>query len=267
MVATISPRGDAKVFEIRDPLDHSRETAAPLRTRAGVQVDHELPNFELVNDVVRLVPVPPFVAPVEYLAGLGFGAFLLLIPNLVAIQFASSVVLWLFGYHKLTPRLGLGRSVGDGVIAADPEGRVKYLNPVAEKLTGWTLAQAAGKEIEQVFQIVHETTGKPVEQPVRKVIERGITVGPGNHTLLIARNGSERAIDDCAAPIKDDGGNVAGVVLIFRDITQRRQTEQLIESAREYAESIVATVREPLIILDSELHVRSANRSFGHHAT
>ena len=152
--------------------------------------------------------------------------------------------------------------IGDGVIAADREGRVNYLNPVAEKLTGWTLADAAGEEIEKVFRIVHETTRKPVEQPVRKVIERGLTVGLGNHTLLIARDGSERPIDDCAAAIKDDRGNVVGVVLIFRDITERRQAEQLIESAREYAESIVATVREPLLILDSELHVRSANRSF-----
>ena len=70
-------------------------------------------------------------------------------------------------------------SIGDGVITADALGRVNYLNPVAENLTGWTLAEAAGKEVEQVFQIVNETTGKPVEQPVRIVIERGLTVGAG----------------------------------------------------------------------------------------
>ena len=152
--------------------------------------------------------------------------------------------------------------VGDGVITADAEGRVNYLNPVAEKLTGWTLAAAAGKEVEQVFRIVNEETRKPIEQPVRKVIEHGLTVGLGNHTLLIARDGSERPIDDGSAAIKDDRGNVVGVVLIFRDITERRQAEQLIASAREYAESIVATVREPLLVLDNTLHVRSANRSF-----
>ena len=104
--------------------------------------------------------------------------------------------------------------------------------------------------------------GSRCQQPVRKVIERGLTVELGKHALLMAKDGSERPIDDCAAAIKDDRGNVVGVVLIFRDITERRQTEQLIEAAREYAESIVATVREPLLILDSELHVRSANRSF-----
>src|ERR1051326_8880233 len=89
-------------------------------------------------------------------------------------------------------------SIGDGVITADRDGRVNYLNPVAEKLTGWTLADAAGVEVEQIFRIINETTRKPVEQPVRKVIERGLTVGLGNHTLLIARDGSERPIDDSA---------------------------------------------------------------------
>jgi PAS domain S-box-containing protein len=152
--------------------------------------------------------------------------------------------------------------IGDGVIASDREGRVKYLNPVAEKLTGWTLTDAVGEEIERVFHIVHEKTKTPFQQPVRKVIHRGLTVELGEHALLVARDGSERPIDDCAAPIKDERGDIVGVVLIFRDITERRQAEQLIELAKEYAESIVATVREPLIILDSELRVRSANRSF-----
>jgi PAS domain S-box-containing protein len=153
-------------------------------------------------------------------------------------------------------------SIGDGVITADQDGRVNYLNPVAERLTGWTLAEAAGVEVEQVFRIIHETSREPVEQPVRKVIEMGLTVGLGNHTLLIARDGTERPIDDSAAAIKDDRGEVVGVVLIFRDITDRRRAEIAIDLAKEYAESIVTTVREPLLILDAQLHVRSANRSF-----
>ncbi len=152
--------------------------------------------------------------------------------------------------------------IGDGVITADREGRVNYLNPVAELLTGWTMAEAAGVEIEKVFHIINESTREGVEQPVRKVIERGLTVGLGNHTVLIARDGTEKPIDDSAAAIKDANGNVIGVVLIFRDITARRTAELAIDSAKEYAESIVTTVREPLLVLDSQLHVRSANRSF-----
>jgi PAS domain S-box-containing protein len=153
-------------------------------------------------------------------------------------------------------------SIGDGVIIADADGRVKYLNPVAETLTGWTVAEAVGQEVERVFHIVNETTGQPVEQPVRIVIQRGLTVGLGNHTLLIARDGSQRPIDDSAAAIKDEHGHVAGVVLIFRDITERRQNELLLESARDYAENVVKTVREPLLVLDAQLRVRSANPSF-----
>ncbi|SIO44206.1 PAS domain S-box-containing protein [Singulisphaera sp. GP187] len=124
-------------------------------------------------------------------------------------------------------------SIGDGVITADRDGCVNYLNPVAEKLTGWTLGEAAGVEVEQVFRIINEMTKEPVTQPVRNVIERGLTVGLGNHTLLIARAGSERPIDDSAAAIKDDRGNVVGVVLIFRDITGRRQAELAIQSAKD----------------------------------
>jgi PAS domain S-box-containing protein len=153
-------------------------------------------------------------------------------------------------------------SIGDGVITADADGRINYLNPIAEKLTGWTIAEATGKEVEQVFHIVNESTGQTVEQPVRIVIQRGFTVGLGNHTLLIARDGSQRPIDDSAAAIINDHGQVVGVVLIFRDITERRRSEQLVETAREYAESIVTTVREPLLVLDAQLHVRSANPSF-----
>ncbi len=152
--------------------------------------------------------------------------------------------------------------IADGVITADAEGRVNYLNPVAEKLTGWSLADAAGKEVEQVFRIVSEESRTPVEQPVRKLIERGLTVGLGNHTVLIGRDGSERPIDGSAAAIKDDRGAVVGVVLIFRDITDRRESERLIESAREYAESIVKTVRGPLLVLDNQLHIVLANRYF-----
>ena len=153
-------------------------------------------------------------------------------------------------------------AIGDAVLTTDPDGLVTYMNPVAETLTGWSAAEAIGKRLEDVFRIVNEETRKPIEQPVRKVIDTGLVRGLANHTLLIARDGSELPIDDSAAPVWGEDGSLVGVVMVFRDITERRQAEHLIAAARGYAESIVNTVREPLLILNADLHVRSANRSF-----
>ena len=153
-------------------------------------------------------------------------------------------------------------AVGDAVLTTDPGGLVTYMNPVAESLTGWSAAEALGKHLEDVFHIVNEETRKHAEQPVRKVIETGLVRGLANHTLLIARDGSELPIDDSAAPVWGEDGKLVGVVMIFRDIRERRESEHLIDAAREFAESIVSTVREPLIVLNADLHVRSANRSF-----
>lgn len=153
-------------------------------------------------------------------------------------------------------------AIGDAVLTTDPDGFITYMNPVAEKLTGWSATEAVGKRLEDVFQIINEETRKHAEQPVRKVIDTGLVRGLANHTLLIARDGSELPIDDSAAPVWGEAGELVGVVMIFRDIMARRQTEHLIASAKGYAESIVNTVREPLLILNADLHVRSANRSF-----
>lgn len=118
-------------------------------------------------------------------------------------------------------------SIGDAVITTDPEGRVTFLNPVAESMTGWMQEQAVGRPLAEVFPIVHETSRKPVDDPVAKVIRQGSVVGLGNHTILIAKDGTERPIDDSAAPIKDAQGRILGVVLVFRDVTERRQLERL----------------------------------------
>ena len=110
------------------------------------------------------------------------------------------------------------RSIGDAVIATDDRGRVLFLNPVAEALTGWPDGEAHGKDLAEVFPIVDEATGEPVEGPVAKVLATGRAAGLANHTVLIARDGKEVPIDDSAAPILDDRGRVAGVILVFRDV-------------------------------------------------
>ena len=117
-------------------------------------------------------------------------------------------------------------SIGDAVIATDTQGHVTFLNGVAQELTGWTQEEAQGQALETVFVILNEQTGQPVESPVEKVLRDGAVVGLGNHTILIAKDGVERPIDDSAAPIQDASGKLIGVVLIFRDVTEQRRTER-----------------------------------------
>jgi len=112
------------------------------------------------------------------------------------------------------------QSIGDAVIATDDQGCVQRMNPVAEKLTGWSLESARGLKLEEVFNIVNAKTGQPVANPVKKVLQTGATVGLANHTQLIARNGETYQIADSGAPIRNIDGKVAGVVLVFRDVTE-----------------------------------------------
>jgi PAS domain S-box-containing protein len=118
------------------------------------------------------------------------------------------------------------RSVGDAVITTDVGGNVTFLNAVAESLTGWQRREAVGQSLETVFRIINEETRQPVGNPVTRVLREGVVVGLANHTVLIRRDGRECPIDDSAAPIRNDGGQVTGCVLIFRDATEQRRMEQ-----------------------------------------
>jgi PAS domain S-box-containing protein len=141
-------------------------------------------------------------------------------------------------------------SVGDAVITTDTEGRVTSLNPAAASLTGWQAAEAIRKPLEAVFRIVNEDTRQPVPNPALRALREGTAVGLTNHTMLIARDGTERAIDDSAAPIRTDEGAVSGSVLIFRDISERRRWERddasRLLAARQLA-SIVETSDDAII--------------------
>lgn len=117
------------------------------------------------------------------------------------------------------------RSIGDAVIATDEEGRITFMNAVAEQLTGWTEAEARGVYCSEVFRITHQETGQTVESPVDRVLREGIVVGLANHTILTARGGTQYPIDDSGAPIRDPQGNLYGVVLVFRDVTEKKRTE------------------------------------------
>lgn len=137
-------------------------------------------------------------------------------------------------------------SIGDAVIATDVTGRVTFMNRMAEGLTGWSLDEASGKQIQTVFNIVNEQTKAPVDNPVFKVLEKGVTVGLANHTMLIRKNNSGVPIDDSAAPIKDKDGKVTGVVLVFRDISGRKKAEEDLFYSNERL-SLISSVANQLL--------------------
>ena len=118
------------------------------------------------------------------------------------------------------------RSVGDGVIATDLLGKITFMNRVAEDLTGWSLQEASKKLFRDVFKIVNDQTCLEVEDPVASVLKSGLIVDLANNTALQQKDGSEIPIDDSAAPIKDQNGNITGVILVFRDRTERKKGEE-----------------------------------------
>ncbi len=124
-------------------------------------------------------------------------------------------------------------SIGDAVLTTDAEGRVLSLNPVAVILTGWAPAEAVGRPLEEVFRIVGGRARQAVESPVAKALAEGKVVGLASHTVLVARDGTERPIDDSAAPIRDSQGHVRGVVLTFRDVTEARRAEEALRASEE----------------------------------
>jgi PAS domain S-box-containing protein len=119
------------------------------------------------------------------------------------------------------------QSIGDAVIVTNEAGNVLSLNPIAESLTGWTAAEATGKSLDEVFVIQNEQTRQMVESPVARVLKSGMVVGLANHTVLISKDGIVRPIDDSAAPIRDMAGRLTGVVLVFRDVSDRRRAEDV----------------------------------------
>lgn len=125
------------------------------------------------------------------------------------------------------------QSIGDGVIATDTDGRVVIINETAQQLTGYTHEEAIGKHLTEIFAIVHELSAKPLENPVDKVLSTGHVYELSNHTVLVAKDGTRRVIADSAAPIKDKAGNIVGVVLVFRDMTEKLQLIEQIQRAQK----------------------------------
>jgi PAS domain S-box-containing protein len=139
-------------------------------------------------------------------------------------------------------------SIGDAVIITDKQGTIKNMNPVAEKTTGWKEAEAIGKPLTVVFNIINEATRNRVESPVKKVLEQGVVVELANHTLLIRRDGSEIPILDSGAPIVDENNEISGVVLVFRDQSAERQRQASIEGRELNYRRMFISNPQPMII-------------------
>lgn len=146
-------------------------------------------------------------------------------------------------------------SIGDGVMVTDENGKIIFTNPIARNLTRWG-AEAYGRDIESVFEIVHEKTREKVENPIRQVLRDIQIVGLANHTVLIRKDKTEILIDDSAAPIINDEGRVTGVVLVFRDVTAQKQKETQIR----YNSKLLENITDAIISTDKDFCIVSMNR-------
>jgi PAS domain S-box-containing protein len=152
------------------------------------------------------------------------------------------------------------QSIGDGVIATDREGLVTFMNPIAEALTGWKQEEALGEDLTEVFNIVDQQTRMPAENPATRALREGVVVGLADHSILIAKDGQETHLDDSAAPIRDDKGNAAGVVLVFRNVTERKRAEEALRESEEKYRNLVENSAYGFFMMDLDGKYTYCNR-------
>ena len=222
----VNPRDGQKVLIALLAIQESDKAA-----KAGRYARWSIP--QQYSDVINLMQeleLEPFIKKVGVLkffrANPLFGASItgligLLVSFLVIREMKNRVI------YAEKQRLGVTlRSIGDGVITTDTKGNIVLLNKIAEELTGWSIAEAFGRPVTEVLKTIDEKSGNPCENPVHKVLESGKTIGMAKHTALIAKDGSHLSIADSGAPILDSGKKVIGVVLVFRDVSELKQTEE-----------------------------------------
>jgi PAS domain S-box-containing protein len=221
------------------------------RIRAGERLDH----FETVrlSKGGRRVDVSLSVSPIRDEPGAIIGVAKIARDITAQKQFSRELAA-----QQEWFRVTLG-SIGDAVIASDPDGHVTYMNDAAQTLTGWVAEDAAGHALTDVFHIMNEKTRLPVENPAAIVMRSGHVVGLANHTVLVDRHGGERPIADSAAPIRDPQGRIIGVVLVFRDVTEERRAEETVAEQREWFETTLRSIGDAVIATDIQGRVDFMN--------
>jgi two-component system cell cycle sensor histidine kinase/response regulator CckA len=159
------------------------------------------------------------------------------------------------------------RSIGDAVIATDTLGTIRFMNSVAEQLTGWTQAESVGQPLSVVFPIVDERTRESISNPVQNALRGNETTRLVMRTLLLSRDGREVPIDDSAAPIRNTGGDITGVVLVFRDVTERRRSEEALRQSQSQLAGIVGSAMDAIVTIDTDYRIllfnQAAEKMFG----
>jgi PAS domain S-box-containing protein len=221
-------RGLLTMEEIRSVISEMQQDETDLRTARTA----------IYARSVRVTVICIYVAGILAAVGLILLAYFILREMALREKFSAEIK-----QREQWFRVTL-TSIGDGVIATDEHGVVTFINPVAEQLTGTTFSQGKGKAVTEVFPIFNEVSMRPVENPVRKVMESGQIVGLANHTVVRHRNGSLIPIEDSAAPIRDDLGRLVGVVLVFRDATSERKSQEILRKTEKIAAAarLAATV-------------------------
>jgi two-component system cell cycle sensor histidine kinase/response regulator CckA len=256
----IRRRGDVSAALTIVRTDRGKQTMDNIRLAAKQLMDLEQERYTAAQGMVRLQSLRTRIAV------LGGTVVLVVLLFGTAVQVRRLIAkLQLAQAQEYNRRAALGatlQSIGDAVIATDGAGIITFINPVAEHLTSWPANQAVGQPLASVFRIISESTREPVDHPVAKVLRDGAIIGLANHTLLITREGRELPIDDSGAPIRDQSGTITGVILVFRDVTMRREAQRAIENSERRYRLLFESNPHPMWVYDQEsLRFLAVNRA------